>query len=536
MTQYLNEIQKRRTMAIISHPDAGKTTLTEKFLLYGGAVQEAGAVKARKQQRATASDWMELERKRGISVSSTLMQFEYDGYRVNLLDTPGHRDFSEDTYRVLTAVDSVIMVIDAAKGIESQTRKLFEVCRERDIPIFTFMNKMDRPSREPLELLDEIEDLLQMHVYAMNWPLGSGDRFRGVFDRRNRQVHLFERISGGGAFKPPVHVSDFADPSVREVIEPDLYKTVAEELDMLDIAGSEFNLADIRGGVLTPIFFGSALNNFGVQLMLNNFLAMAAIPAPRHVGGQVIETTDPRFSGFIFKILANMDPNHRDRIAFIRVCSGRFEKDLNVTHHPSGQKIRLSNARRMFGQERHTVEEAYAGDIIGLVGHSSFGIGDTLTADPDLVYHEIPKFTPECFIYLSNPNPSNFKKFRKGMDQLLQEGVVQELFTEHGRQNTRLLAAVGPLQFDVVKYRLESEYGAESRVETTPWSVMRWLDPASCPEGLSMAQIPGQCLQVQDSDGHYALLFPNEWTMNYFLERNPDINLLKRSPQPCVAE
>lgn len=521
-------IKKRRTMAIISHPDAGKTTLTEKFLLYAGALLEAGSVTARKAARSTTSDWMELEKKRGISVSSTVLQFDYHGYSINLLDTPGHKDFSEDTYRVLTAVDAVIMVIDAAKGIESQTLKLFEVCRMREVPIFTFVNKCDRPGREPLAIIDEIESTLQLNVYPMNWPVGMGRDFKGVYDRRMKQLHIFERVEGGGRQAPPVSVGGIDDEEIRALLPADIYEQVAEEIELLELAGAEFLPEDFMEGITTPMFFGSALNNFGVQLLLDNFVEYGAEPAPRKAdNGQLIETDHSKFSAFIFKILANMDPNHRDRIAFARVCSGKFERDMQVVHANSGSKVRLSNTRKMFGQDRQRVDEAYAGDIIGIVGRSEFGIGDTLTNDASILYKQIPRFTPECFMYLRNPNPSNYKKFGKGMDQLLQEGVIQELQTENSvhQTNVRLLAAVGPLQFEVVQYRLESEYGAETRIEPAPWTILRWINPETSEEDLKKMLVPSGCEVARDVQGHSVLLLPAEWTVGFFKEKNPDIDI-----------
>jgi peptide chain release factor 3 len=520
-----DEIKKRRTFAIISHPDAGKTTLTEKFLLYGGAVQLAGSVTARKNQRASTSDWMELERKRGISISSTVLQFDYDGYKVNLLDTPGHKDFSEDTYRVLTAVDSVVMVIDAAKGIESQTRKLFEVCRRREIPIFTFMNKLDRPSRDPLSLLDELESVLQIHVFPMNWPLGTGMDFKGVFDRRERKVHLYERLSGGGQYRAPESIGTISDPLVKDRLPEEAYAKVVEELEILDAAGGEFDPEAVLAGDTTPVFFGSALNNFGVQLMLDSFLKYSALPGPRKSNGEIVPNDHDAFSGFIFKIQANMDPNHRDRIAFIRVCSGKFEREMFVTHSRTGKKVKLASSHKVFGRERETVDEAYPGDILGIVGHSEFGVGDTLTTESSIVYNEIPRFTPECFIYLYNPNTSKYKRFREGVDQLLQEGVVQELFTEQGISNARLLAAVGPLQFEVVQYRLETEYGAETRAEPAPWKILRWVSPAVSEETLKAATVPTGCVIVRTRENHWAVLFPSDWAINYFIEKNPKIEI-----------
>src|SRR5687768_12389960 len=473
MASIEQEIARRRTFAIISHPDAGKTTLTEKFLLYGGAVQLAGSVTARKNQRATTSDWMELERQRGISVSSTVLQFEYRNCCVNLLDTPGHKDFSEDTYRVLTAVDAAIMVIDAGKGIETQTRKLFEVCRQRGIPIFTFMNKLDRPARDPMALLDELERVLGIAAYPVNWPLGNGAEFRGVYNRQSKQVNFFERVAGG-VYRAPVSVHDLSDPVVRERMAPDVYAKVVEELEMLEGAGASFNHDEILAGKLTPVFFGSAVNNFGVQLLLDAFLDLAPTPRPRSIDGRVISPTDDGFSGFIFKIQANMDPRHRDRLAFVRICSGKFERDMFVVHTRTGRKLRLSSSHKLFGRDRETVDEAYPGDVVGLVGHSDFRIGDTLAEDASIVYHEIPRFTPECFAWLQSPSTAQFKRFREGLEQLLQEGVVQAFHVKDATQRVPLLGAVGPLQFEVVQYRMQTEYGAESKLEHGPWKILRW--------------------------------------------------------------
>ena len=532
-----NEIQKRRTFAIISHPDAGKTTLTEKFLLYGGAVQLAGSVTSRKNQRASTSDWMELERKRGISISSTVLQFDYSGYKVNLLDTPGHKDFSEDTYRVLTAVDSAVMVIDAAKGIESQTQKLFEVCRNRSIPIFAFFNKMDRPTRDPLALLDELESVLQAHVFPVNWPLGTGFDFRGVFDRQQKTVHVFDRLAGGGQHKAPVSIGHISDPFVKERLDEASYRKVVEELEILDAMGGEFDPAAILSGYTMPVFFGSALNNFGVQLMLDTFLRYSATPAPRKSAGRLIPTESPAFSGFIFKIQANMDPNHRDRIAFVRICSGKFDREMVVTHTRTGKRVKLNSSHKLFGRERETVDEAYPGDIIGIVGHSEFGVGDTLTEDESIHYDEIPRFTPEAFIYLSNPNPYKSKRFAEGLEQLLQEGVAQELITHTSSQNSRLLAAVGPLQFDVIRYRLETEYGAETRAEPAPWKILRWVSPQVTEEQMQTVILPTGCQAAATGEGQRVLLFHADWELKYFAEKNPDLEISRHlfAAPPSVA-
>jgi peptide chain release factor 3 len=548
---FLKEVQARRTFAIISHPDAGKTTLTEKLLLYGGAVQLAGSVTARKNQRATTSDWMELEKKRGISISSTVLQFEYAGYRLNLLDTPGHKDFSEDTYRVLTAVDSVVMVIDAAKGIEPQTRKLFEVCRQRGVPIFTFMNKCDRPMKEPLALLDELEQVLGIGAFPVNWPIGTGFEFQGVFDRQTQLMHLFERTVGG-QYRAPVEVGGLHDDIIRGRLDETTFKKTVEELEMLEHAGHEWDDAAVLSEKTTPVFFGSAINNFGVQLLLDGFLKHAPAPKGRFVAspagespngsgyanGQPPEggtptdgTTDfiapenPAFSGFIFKIQANMDPRHRDRIAFLRVCSGKFERDMTVHHSRSGKKVRLSSSHKLFGNERETLNEAYPGDVIGLVGHDSFGIGDTLTTDPKILYKEIPRFTPEAFAYLHNPNTAKFKQFRQGLEQLLQEGVIQALYLRDSAAKVPLLAAVGPLQFEVVQFRLESEYGAASRLESAPWTVVRWLPPAIKEEELDALSLPTGARLAYDIGKNPVALFQNEWSANYFGETNKGVTL-----------
>ena len=537
------EIARRRTFAIISHPDAGKTTLTEKFLLYGNAIHLAGAVKDRKNQRATTSDWMELEKQRGISISSTVLQFDYHGYAVNLLDTPGHKDFSEDTYRVLTAVDAALMVIDAAKGVETQTHKLFEVCRRRGVPIFTFMNKCDRPTRNPLELLDELETVLGLQSSPVVWPLGNGPSFRGVFDRRTRQVHLFERVPGG-AYQAPVQVTSLDDEAVRAKLDDVTYAEVKEQLEMLDGAGHPFDLGAVRAGRQTPVYFGSAVNNFGIQLLLDGFLNDSVPPAPRRrvavtVNGSgdvapaaataekdgIVPIETPKFSGFIFKIQANMDPKHRDRIAFLRVCSGKFERDMTVIHSRTGKTVRLSSSHKLFGQERETVNEAWPGDVIGLVGHSEFGIGDTLTEDRGIVFDEIPRFPPEVFTFISNPTPADAKKYRAGLDQLLQEGVVQAFTARNAPPGATLLAAVGPLQFEVVQWRLQSEYNAESRLTPASWTVMRWIEPHPLLKDTSRLIVASGVSFGTDKLDQPVIFFPNDWTMRYFVEKNPDLKL-----------
>lgn len=516
------EIARRRTFAIISHPDAGKTTLTEKFLLYGGALQLAGSVTARKNQRATTSDWMELERQRGISISSTVLQFEYGGCVVNLLDTPGHKDFSEDTYRVLTAVDAAVMVVDAAKGIEERTRKLFEVCRQRGVPIFTFMNKLDRPAKPPLDLVDELENVLGIHAFPVNWPLGSGVEFRGVYQRKIREVHLFERTPHG-AYRAPVQVGGVDDPAVKAAMLPDVYTQFREEIDLLDGAGADFHLDEVRAGRLTPVFFGSAMNNFGVQHLLDRFLDLAPSPVPRSGGDRLVNPHEPAFSGFIFKIQANMNPKHRDRVAFIRIVSGKFRRDMTAQHRRSGKTVRLSNSQRLFARERETVDTAWAGDIVGIVGNQDFEIGDTLAEDPSVHFEEIPRFAPECFAYVHSLSTATLKRFREGLDQLLREGVAQMFELKDAIVRIPLLGAVGPLQFEVLNYRLESEYGAECRIESAPWTLARWVRSRDDDAPLLHLTLPSGGAQATDAGGNAVVLLSNPWSLSYFEDKNPEL-------------
>jgi peptide chain release factor 3 len=523
MPTLAEEIARRRTLAIISHPDAGKTTLTEKLLLYGGALQMAGSVRARKGQRATTSDWMELERQRGISISSTLLQFDYAGYRVNLLDTPGHKDFSEDTYRVLTAVDAAVMVIDGGKGIESQTRKLFEVCAMRKIPIFTFMNKFDRPARDPLELLDELERVLGIGACAMNWPLGDGTAFKGVYDRQTQALHLFEKVPSG-AFVAPVEVAGLDDPLVRDTMDPLVHARVKSEIEMIEGAGHAFDPAAVLAGQQTPVFFGSGVNNFGVQLLLDNFLRWSSPPTARKSGERMVQPDDEAFSAFVFKIQANMDPNHRDRVAFARIVSGRFDREQPVVHAQTKKKMRLSSAVKLFGRDRETVDDAVAGDVIGIVGTGDLGIGDTLTTDASIRFAEIPRFSPERFATLFNPQTSKYKQFRAGLQQLLQEGVVQSYALEGGSPSAPLLAAVGELQFEVLQYRLQSEYNAESRLEPRPWVLARWwrVKPGAPERETSW---PTGSARATDPEGNALVLLAEEWQLGHFQERNPHLEL-----------
>lgn len=529
-----DDISRRRTFAIISHPDAGKTTLTEKFLLYGGALQLAGSVTARKSQRATTSDWMELEKQRGISVSSTVLQFDYKDCVVNLLDTPGHKDFSEDTYRVLTAVDAAVMVIDAGKGIETQTRKLFEVCRQRGVPIFTFMNKLDRPSKPPLDLLDELESVLGIHAVPRNWPLGDGQFFKGIYDRGGNVVHLFEKVPGG-AFRAPVAIQDLNDETVRNALDPHVHKQVLEELELLDGAGTEFSLEDVRAGRATPVFFGSAMNNFGVQILLDSFLELAPSPTPRRCGNSVVDPHSEKFSAFVFKIQANMNPRHRDRAAFLRIVSGAFRRDMEVHHSRTGKKIRLGNSQRLFAQDRETVEEAWAGDVVGIVGNYDFLIGDTVSEEPSVRFDETPRFAPECFAFLRNNSTAKFKRFREGLDQLLKEGVAQQFELPDALQKVPLLGAVGPLQFEVMQYRLESEYDADCRVEPANWQMARWPLHPETDQPLSQRPellLPTGATVALDAFGWWVVLVPNAWTSAYLEEKNSNWKFTGTPPGP----
>lgn len=519
------EVKKRRTFAIISHPDAGKTTLTEKLLLYGGALQLAGSVAAKKQQRQATSDWMALERQRGISITSTVLNFEYNGYQINLLDTPGHQDFSEDTYRTLMAADSVIMLLDNAKGVEVQTKKLYQVCKRRGIPVVTFINKLDRPGREPLELQDEVEQLFGIRTCAFNWPIGMGDTFKGVYNRRDRQLNLFDRTDHG-KYKAPVAVKDIHDPAVQAQIPEHIYAQLAEEIEILDMAGEEFSYEAYLAGDMTPVFFGSAANNFGVELFLSQFLELAPPPGARHAhNGQPIQINpaDENFSGFIFKIQANMDPQHRDRIAFMRICSGQFARDMQVKHPRTGKTIRLSHSHRLFGQDRETVNEAYAGDIVGLSSNDQFAIGDTLCVGPAFEFEPIPAFAPECFAALRNPNPSKYKQFQKGIDQLRQEGAIQVMYFADAAQRNPVLAAVGNLQFEVVQARLESEYGVETILDRLgEYTHARWLK-ADDPQKLDRIEWIVNARKAEDADGRLVALIKGEWALNYMMEKNPDI-------------
>jgi peptide chain release factor 3 len=526
-TELFQAVNKRRNFAIISHPDAGKTTLTEKLLLYGGAIHEAGAVKARRSQRKATSDWMEMEQQRGISITSTVLQFEYNNYQINLLDTPGHQDFSEDTYRTLAAADNAVMLIDAAKGLEPQTRKLFEVCRLRSLPIFTFVNKLDRPSREPLELLDEIEQELGLKTYAVNWPIGMGDRFRGVYDRYHQAYYLYERVTHGAKEAPEIVLAK-DDPQVKDYLGSELYNQLQEELEIIEEIGGQFDLEMVHEGMLTPVFFGSAMNNFGVRLFLETFLDYGIKPEARQSSLGILEPTYPEFSGFVFKLQANMDPKHRDRVAFIRVCTGKFEKDMTVNHARTGKVVRLSRPQKLFAQDRESIDVAYPGDVIGLNNPGVFAIGDTIYLGKKLEYEGIPCFSPELFCYLRNPNPSKFKQFQKGIQELAEEGAVQIMYSLDQFKREPILAAVGQLQFEVVQFRMLNEYGVETTLESLPYSLARWV--RSGWDALNQAGKLFNSLTLKDSWGRPVLLFRNQWNMQQVIDDHPELQLQSIAP------
>ncbi|MEA5421240.1 peptide chain release factor 3 [Spirulina sp. CCNP1310] len=526
-TELHQAVECRRNFAIISHPDAGKTTLTEKLLLYGGAIHEAGAVKSRRDQRKVTSDWMEMEQQRGISITSTVLQFAYNQYQINLLDTPGHQDFSEDTYRTLAAADNAVMLVDAAKGLETQTRKLFEVCKLRSLPIFTFINKMDRPGRDPLELLDEIEQELGLQTYAVNFPIGSGDRFKGVYDRRKQEVHLFERKAHGSKAATDT-VFDINDHWVKDVLEPDLYAGLKENLEILDEIAPEFDLAQIHAGKMTPVFFGSAMTNFGVQLFLEAFLDYAMKPEARTSNQGAIDPTYPDFTGFVFKLQANMDPKHRDRVAFIRVCTGKFEKDMTVSHARTGKTVRLSRPQKLFAQGRESLDVAYPGDVIGLNNPGVFAIGDTIYQGKKLEYEGIPCFSPELFAYLKNPNPSKFKQFHKGITELQEEGAIQIMHAADEFKRDPILAAVGQLQFEVVQFRLMNEYNVETRLEPLGYTVARWVTGGW--EALEKAGRLFNTMVVKDLWDRPVLLFKNEWNLQQIIGDHPKLQLSAIAP------
>lgn len=526
-TNSQREVARRRTFAIISHPDAGKTTLTEKLLLYGGAIQLAGTVAAKKNRRQATSDWMELEKQRGISVTSTVLQFPYSDHVLNLLDTPGHQDFSEDTYRTLVAADSALMLIDNAKGVEPQTRKLFHVCRQRGIPIFTLVNKMDRPGKDPLDLMAELEEVLGIRAVPVVWPIGDGDRFQGVYDRLEKVLHLFSRVEHGES-RAPVRATDLGDPQLDKILGAEAAAKLREDIELLDIAGEPLDPQKIAMGEITPLFFGSAVTNFGVELLLQKFIQMAPPPMPRRAEKGDIFPEEPEFRGFVFKIQANMDPNHRDRIAFLRVVSGHFERDMSATNPRTGKSLRLTRPQKLFASERETVEEAFPGDIIGLTNPGAFQLGDTVCTGPAVRFLDFPRFAPEHFGILRNRKAEKYKQFQKGIQQLAEEGVVQ-IFQEINAARTEpILGVVGQLQFEVIQFRLQAEYGVETLLDQTPYSYARWV--VATPEALKEVHWVAGSRRVEDEHRNLVCLFESEWGMNYLAEKNPDLRLLETAP------
>ena len=530
MADFRNEIEKRRTFAIISHPDAGKTTLTEKFLLYGGAIQLAGAVKGKKNARHAVSDWMEIEKQRGISVTSSVMQFQYEGYCINILDTPGHQDFSEDTYRTLMAADSAVMVIDASKGVEAQTRKLFKVCVMRDIPIFTFINKMDRDAQSPYDLLDEIEKELGIGTYPMNWPIGSGVDFKGVYDREKSEILAFEGDKElRGQHEVKAHEIDLNDAALETILGENLCQTLRDDVELLDGAGYEFDLEKVRHGKLSPVFFGSALTNFGVEPFLEQFLKITTSPLARETVDGIVEPMSDYFSAFVFKIQANMNKAHRDRVAFMRICSGKFEKNMEVYHLQGNKKMRLSQPQQIMAQEREIVDEAYAGDIIGVFDPGIFSIGDTVcTPGKKFQYEGIPTFAPEHFARVRLLDSMKRKQFVKGINQIAQEGAIQIFQEIMGGMEEIIVGVVGVLQFDVLKYRLENEYNVDIRLEALPYEHIRWIENK---DEVDVKKLTGtsDMKKVMDMKGNPLLLFVNSWSVGMTLDRNEGLRLAEFS-------
>lgn len=510
------EINSRRTFAIISHPDAGKTTLTEKLLLFGGAIREAGSVKARKTERYATSDWMDLERQRGISITSSALQFKYQGYIVNILDTPGHQDFSEDTYRTLTAADSAVMLIDAAKGVETQTKKLFHVCRKREIPIFTFINKFDRNAKDPFDLMDEVEKVLGIESYAMNWPIGMGQDFKGIYDRKTGEVERFLSGNSKSSSKPPVS-GPLTDPRVQEGIGEDLLRQLKDEIELLDHAGNTFSQERVDRGEVTPIFFGSALNNFGVPNFLHSFLLYAPAPQPRLTNLGELNPETPSFSGYIFKIQANMNAQHRDRIAFIRVCSGRYERGMNVIHTRSHRRLRLAQPQQLFAQERTILDEAYAGDIIGVHDSGLLRIGDVLAEKDGLQFETMPFFSPENFARINISNALKRKQFIKGIMELQEEGAIHVFRDLHVGVEAPIIGVVGQLQFEVLEYRMREEYGVVVNIQHLPFEIVRWVDKDD--RTIKLLTDSSMSTVVLDQDENYAVLLLDEWKANWLSDR-----------------
>ena len=517
------EIARRRTFAIISHPDAGKTTLTEKLLLYAGAIELAGAVRGRKARRHATSDWMALEQERGISITAAALEFELEGRRMSLIDTPGHKDFSEDTYRALIASDSVVMVIDAANGVEEQTRKLFEVSKRHRLPILTFINKLDRPARDPLELLDDLEKTLGISAAPVNWPIGSAEAFRGVYDIPRKHLLLYER-EAQGQFRAPVDIASLDDPHAKALIGDSVYAHFIESLEVIKAAGTSYDVGEYRAGRQTPVFFGSALTNFGLEPFLHAIVELAPPPQPRTSDSGVVSPTDDRFTGFVFKIQANMDPRHRDRVAFVRVCSGRFAKDMTLFNSRAEKPIRASRAYRFFGRDRETINEAYAGDILGLVNPGQFTIGDTVHTGSPVRFSDVPRFPAEHF-GRARLQDQRYKQFDEGLRQLEEEGLMQVFFVE-GQRREPIVGVVGALQHDVITSRLKTEYSVDAQIDAAPYTAARWVaDPER-----AIPPLGGGAVVALDRQQRRVILFASEWEVGYFERQHPEVALLSESP------
>jgi peptide chain release factor 3 len=520
------EVARRRTFGIIAHPDAGKTTLTEKILLYAGRVEEAGAVRGRKSQRAVRSDWMKLEQERGVSVTATCLSFDFEGYRLNLLDTPGHQDFSEDTYRTLNAVDAAVMVVDAVKGIETQTIKLCRICAEREIPILTFVNKMDRPGSDPLGVLTQVEEVLGIDAAPINWPIGTGRDFRGLAELDAKRILKFSPVLRG-SIRVPVEEGSLQNPDETLYSDETLVQ-LREEVELLQGAGSPFDRERFLSGKQTPVFYGSALTNYGVEQFLERFLALSPPPRGRESESGTIWPTDPDFTGIVFKIQANLDPRHRDRVAFVRVCSGRFERDMDVKLARTGEKIRVPRSHQLFAQERETIEEAFAGDVIGIVNPGKLRLGDTICGGRTIGYTARWDYAPESFIRIRCSDTSKRKQFQRGVEQLIEEGAIQLLHDERTSAFEPVLAAVGELQFDVVQFRLESEYNTTTKIDRLPFQLARWIH--NQPFDPDDFQLPMGVRLMKDQTGASLLLFETRWSLDYCRSKNPTLILKDARP------
>lgn len=527
-TRLQSEIRRRRTFAIISHPDAGKTTLTEKLLLYGGAIHLAGSVKARRASRHATSDWMALEQERGISVTSSVLQFDYSGFRINLLDTPGHQDFSEDTYRTLVAADSAVMLLDNRKGVEEQTRKLFGVCKRRRMPIFTFVNKVDRVGEDPLKLIDDVEKDLGIAVYPVTWPITSSDRFIGVYDRGRREIHMFDRSEDHGASRAGASVLSIDDADVLDRIGESAFERLSEDITLLDALGSSFDRDAFERGEVSPAFFGSALTNFGVEPFLRAFLDLAPDPTPRETDSGQIEPEEPAFTGFVFKIQANMDPKHRDRVAFVRICSGSYEPDMQVKNVRSGKAVRLAAPTQFLARERTIVEEAWAGDVIGIHDRGNLRIGDTLSANGDVSFTGIPRFSPEHFARVNVPDPLRRKHLDTGLRQLSEEGAVQVFYEDGLTGPSPIVGAVGPLQFDVLLHRLEHEYGVIATLSRLNYVAARWIEGEQ--KAIDQFVRGYGRTRVIDAKGQPLVLFESTYALRTALEKSEGVRLHEVSP------